>query len=177
MFAKLLQSCLTLCNPVYCSPLGSSVHGILQAWILEWVAVPSSRGSFQPRYWTHVSCGSFIAGRFFAELTYWQSSYLSPRSLCLLLAVSMNSVFTLVSSLNKLLGNRLIWYSGYLEHPGKKLMGWTGSMHFNMQAEKGLHLHRTGMFSRAGNLEVRSERHSLLLNVSFMTSWAWWEAQ
>ena len=41
-----LQSCLTLCDPVDCSPPGSSVHGILQARILEWVAVPSSRGIF-----------------------------------------------------------------------------------------------------------------------------------
>ena len=39
------QLCLTLCNPVDCSPLGSSVHGILQARILEWVAISSSRGS------------------------------------------------------------------------------------------------------------------------------------
>ena len=38
--AKLLQSCLTLCNPMDCSPPGSSVHGILQARILEWVAQP-----------------------------------------------------------------------------------------------------------------------------------------
>ena len=41
-------SCLTLCNPVNCSPPGSSVHGILQARVLEWVAMPSSRGSSQP---------------------------------------------------------------------------------------------------------------------------------
>ena len=39
------QSCLTLCNPVDCSPSGSSVHGILQARILEWVAIPFLRGS------------------------------------------------------------------------------------------------------------------------------------
>ena len=38
------QLCLTLCNPMGCSPLGSSVHGILQARILEWVAIPFSRG-------------------------------------------------------------------------------------------------------------------------------------
>ena len=38
---------LTLCNPMECSPLGSSVHGILQARIPEWVAIPFSRGSFQ----------------------------------------------------------------------------------------------------------------------------------
>ena len=45
--AKWLQSCPTLCNPVDCSPPGSSVHGILQARILEWVAISSSRGSSQ----------------------------------------------------------------------------------------------------------------------------------
>ena len=42
MCAKLPQSSLTLCNPMGCSPLGSSVHGILQARILEWVAMPFS---------------------------------------------------------------------------------------------------------------------------------------
>ena len=51
-----------------CSLPGSSVHGILQARILEWVAMPSSRGSSQPRNWTHISCVSCIADRFF---TYW----------------------------------------------------------------------------------------------------------
>ena len=50
------HSCPTLCNPVDCSLPGSSVHGILQARILEWVAVPFSRGSSQPRDWTGVSC-------------------------------------------------------------------------------------------------------------------------
>ena len=43
--AQSFQSCLTLCNPMDCNPAGSSVHGILQARILEWVAMPSSRGS------------------------------------------------------------------------------------------------------------------------------------
>ena len=42
------QSCLTLCYPMDCSPPGSSVHGIFQARILEWVARPSSRGSSEP---------------------------------------------------------------------------------------------------------------------------------
>ena len=46
--AKSLQSCLTLCDPVDCSPPGSSVHGILQARRLEWVAMSSSRGSSGP---------------------------------------------------------------------------------------------------------------------------------
>ena len=49
MHAKLLQSCLTLCDPMNCSPPGSSVHGILQAGILEWVDMLSSRGSSQLR--------------------------------------------------------------------------------------------------------------------------------
>ena len=40
-----VQSCLTLCDPMYCSLPGSSVHGILQAGILEWVAISFSRGS------------------------------------------------------------------------------------------------------------------------------------
>ena len=56
------QSCVTLCNPMDCSLPGSSVHGILQARILEWLAIPFSRGSSQPRNQTRVSC---IAGRFF----------------------------------------------------------------------------------------------------------------
>ena len=49
MYAKLLHLCLTLCDPTDCSPPGSSVHGILQARILEWVVMPSSKGSSQPR--------------------------------------------------------------------------------------------------------------------------------
>ena len=53
--AKLLQSCLTLYDPMDCSPPGSSVHGISQARILEWVAMSSSRGSSQPRDQTCIS--------------------------------------------------------------------------------------------------------------------------
>ena len=56
------QSCPTLCDPMDSRPPESSVHGILQARILEWVSIPFSRGSSQPRDQTWVSC---IAGRFF----------------------------------------------------------------------------------------------------------------
>ena len=59
---KVAQSCLTLCNPMDCSLPGSFVHGILQARILEWFAIPFSRGSSQPMDQTCVSC---IAGGFF----------------------------------------------------------------------------------------------------------------
>ena len=55
----------TLQIPTDYSLLGSSVHGILQARILEWVAMPSSRGSSQPRVQTSNSCVSCTAGRFF----------------------------------------------------------------------------------------------------------------
>ena len=68
MRTKSLQSCLTLWDPMECSLPGSSVHGILQARILEWVAMPSSKRSSPPRDQTHISwgsCISCIAGRFF----------------------------------------------------------------------------------------------------------------
>ena len=55
------QLCLTHCDPMACSPPGSSVHGMIQARILEWVAIFSSRGSSQPRDRTHVSCVSYIS--------------------------------------------------------------------------------------------------------------------
>ena len=54
---KVTQSCPTLCDP-----MDYTVHGIFQAKILEWIAIPLSRGSSQPRDWTQVSC---TAGRFF----------------------------------------------------------------------------------------------------------------
>ena len=62
------QLCPTLCDSTDCSPPGSSVHGILQARILEWVAMPFCRGSSQPRDQTQVSC---TAGKFF---TVWATS-------------------------------------------------------------------------------------------------------
>ena len=52
---SVIQSCLTLCDPLGCSPPGSSVHGIFQARTLEWVAISFSRGSSWPRNWTCVS--------------------------------------------------------------------------------------------------------------------------
>ena len=74
MKVKLLviQLCLTLCDPTDRSLPAFSVHEILQARILEWVAIPVSRGSFQPRDQTWVSC---IAGRFF---TVWVTREYMP---------------------------------------------------------------------------------------------------
>ena len=65
MHAKLLQLCLTLCDPMDCSLPGSLVHGVLQARILEWVAISFSRRSSQTRDQTRISCRSCTAGGFF----------------------------------------------------------------------------------------------------------------
>ena len=64
--SEVAQSCPTLCDPMDCSLPGSSVHGVLQARVLEWVAISFSRGSFQPRDQTRISC---IAGRCFTLWT------------------------------------------------------------------------------------------------------------
>ena len=65
MCAKSLQSGSTVCNPVNCSPPGSSVLGILQVRIMEWVAMPSSRESSWLRDRTHPSMSPALAGIFF----------------------------------------------------------------------------------------------------------------
>ena len=62
------QSCPILCNPIDCSPPGSSVYRILQTRRLEWIAISFSRGSSRPRDRIWVSC---IAGRLF---TIWANS-------------------------------------------------------------------------------------------------------
>ena len=61
------QLCLTVCDPMDWSFPGSSVHGIIQARILEWVAMPFSNGFSWPSVWTWVSC---FAGRFFTILSH-----------------------------------------------------------------------------------------------------------
>ena len=67
-----VQSCPTLCNPMDCSQPGFSVHEILQARVLEWVDIPSSRVSSWPKDWIQVSS---IASRFF---TIWATRGPSP---------------------------------------------------------------------------------------------------
>ena len=55
VWSEVAQLCLTLCDPIDSSLPGSSVHGIFQAIVLEWIAISFSRGSSQPRDWTRVS--------------------------------------------------------------------------------------------------------------------------
>ena len=66
------QSCPTICNPVDYSPSGSSVHRVLPARTLEWVTIPFSRCSSQPRDQTRVSC---TAGGFFTIWAIREESY------------------------------------------------------------------------------------------------------
>ena len=75
MHAKSLQLCLTLCDPMDCSPPGSSVCGSLQARILEWVATPFSRGSSQPRDRNCLEClmSPALAGGFFTTSATWEA--------------------------------------------------------------------------------------------------------
>ena len=70
---KSLQPCLTLCNPMGHSPPGSSVLGLLQARILEWVAKPSFRGSPWPRNWTMSVPSPSLAVWFFTTSAAWEA--------------------------------------------------------------------------------------------------------
>ena len=67
------QSCLTLCESVPCSLSGSSVRGILQARMLEWVVLSFSRGSSTPRDQTRVSASPALAGMFFTTRATWEA--------------------------------------------------------------------------------------------------------
>ena len=69
------QSCLTLCDPLDHTPPGSSVHGIFQAGILGWVAMPSSRGSSQPRSQTGVSCVPCIGRQITYHCPTWEAQF------------------------------------------------------------------------------------------------------
>ena len=65
-----VQSCPTLCDPMDCSSPGSSVHGISQARILEWVAITFSRGSSRPRDRTCISCVSCVIRQILLPLSH-----------------------------------------------------------------------------------------------------------
>ena len=79
--AKSLQLCPTLCNPMDCSPPGSSVHGILQARIQEWVAVPSSKGSSHRGIKPTSLMSPAMAGGLFITRATWEAQVMSHRQL------------------------------------------------------------------------------------------------
>ena len=82
--AKSLQSCLTVWDPMNCSPPGSLVYGILQARILKWVAMPSSRGCSWPWIEPASLTSPALAGRFFTTSTTWAEVYLEVTRLACL---------------------------------------------------------------------------------------------
>ena len=86
------QSCLTLCDPMDCSLPGSSVHRILQARILEWVAISFSREHSWCRDWTQVSCiGRQILYHLrVPQLRTWKSPHWNMRTTCSLLTQSLS---------------------------------------------------------------------------------------
>ena len=73
MHARLLQSCPTLCDTMHCSPPASSVNGILQARILEWVAMRFSRGSSRPGVEPPSLMSSALEGVFFTTTATWEA--------------------------------------------------------------------------------------------------------
>ena len=73
MRALSVQSCSTLCDPIACSPPGSSVHGTLQARILGWVAISSPRGSLPPGMEPTSLTSPALAGRFFTTSATWEA--------------------------------------------------------------------------------------------------------
>ena len=87
------QSCPTLCDPMNCSPPGSSVHGIFQARILAWVAICYARGSSLPRDRTHLSCVSCIDRQILYPWATWEAllvTYLPKCNLLIFLSVLLN---------------------------------------------------------------------------------------
>ena len=101
--SEVTQSCPTLCNPVDCSLPGSSIHGIFQARVLEWVAIPFSRGSSRSRDRTQVSR---IVGRHFTvwdtreaskwvrvEIEYWEGK-MHKHQISRVYSLSLDNVWT-----------------------------------------------------------------------------------
>ena len=87
--SEVAQSCATLCDPMDCSPPGSSVHGIFQARVLDWVAISFSRVSSQTRDQTRVSC---VVGRRFTipQISKRQAYHLHFNTVQNIICVIMN---------------------------------------------------------------------------------------
>ena len=105
---KSLQSCPILCDPMDCSPPGSSAHGILQARITEWAAMLSSRGSSQPRDRTCISC-----------LLHWQAGSLplappgKPKYSIIIFKCSCSFIISIITELFQLFVSII---SNYFNH-------------------------------------------------------------
>ena len=96
--AKSLQLCSTLCNTMDCSPPGSSVCGILQARILEWIAMSTSRESSQFRNCTHACCIFCIAAEPPGK-SIWLNFYLSYKGIVLAKIYGNTKAYTIPTSI------------------------------------------------------------------------------
>ena len=92
--AKSLPACPTLCDPMDCSPPGFSVHRILQAGILEWLAIPSSRGSYQPGIELTSLTSPLLAGGCFTTSAIWEA-HCEHRAACIFVCVCVLKVGTI----------------------------------------------------------------------------------
>ena len=114
---KVTQSCPTLCDP-----MDYPVHGILQAWILEWEAIPFSRGSSQPRDRSQVSC---TAGGFFASWATGKPSWGKALTMMPRTKWALGKRWLVVP----FHGYRLLRNSIYTQFPSLKLLGLTKDRH------------------------------------------------
>ena len=103
------NSCLILCYPMDCNLPGSCAHGISQARILEWVAIPSSKGFSRNRDGTHVSCISCTGRQVLHYMRHWESTFNSHTS-ALLASISFSKLW---------LNDYLIWILKLLIQVGR----------------------------------------------------------
>ena len=123
------QSCLTLCDSMDGSPPGFSVHSILRARILEWVAISSSRRSFWPRNWTESPMSLALAGKFFTCWVTREAQNRMNRCIYILNWLSTPRILkiglkfwliTVKNNANKLL-LRCIWQPATFKYPRLKI--------------------------------------------------------
>ena len=114
------QSCLTLCDPMGCTLPGSSVHGILQARILEWVAISFSRGSFQSVDQTQVSC---TAGRFFTNWATREGCPVGPHQTLVESIIKMQAEWVIVDR------------DGWVKKPGEERINYTWMSEVDQQSK------------------------------------------
>ena len=93
LLCSVIQSCLIFCDPMDCSPPSSSVHEILLARILEWLAISSSKGSSQPRDWTHISCVSYIGRQILYPWATWEVTKLQFFCFWIYCSIMKNKTF------------------------------------------------------------------------------------
>ena len=115
------QSCLTLCKPKDCSPLGSSVHGIFQAIILEWVAISSSKRSSWPRDGPCISC---IARQILYHCATWEAHGVNDKADQFTQRKAHLSCHDLTSMILYLAQPLAEWFQGSRKKRAGRCNGW-----------------------------------------------------